>query len=169
MLSTSRLLTAGLFLAALGSPAAAQRCGWHYSPYPGEGDRAALGCSYGADATHFSCIAVRCEDDRSVGLYLHTSRAGGDAGRWQLEIDASGFDVMAAAGTGSPYGARVEGDVAPILTALRDGSVLFLDPETGAPIDRAISLSGSLSAINQALFFCAPPDAPTGTGEGAQQ
>ena len=30
------------------SPALAQEAGWHYSPFPAEGDRATLGCSYGA-------------------------------------------------------------------------------------------------------------------------
>ena len=49
--------------------------------------------------------------------------------------------------------------------ALKNGAVVYLDPEKGEPVERAISLSGSLYVINQALYFCAPkapdPAAPT--------
>ena len=144
------------------APALAQQAGWHYSPLPGEGDRAAMGCSYGADATGYSCLVVRCEDDFSVGLHIHTSRADGDAGAWRLEfddVDRTSFPVTAAA-DGSPYHARIAGDVAPIIQALKDNGLVYLDPAAGLPIDRAISLSGSLYVINQALFFCAPKAVP---------
>ena len=141
----------------LPAPLLAQEAGWHYSPFDGEGDRAALGCTYGSDATRFSCLAVRCEDDLSVGLHIHTSREGGDAGRWVLEFDKEGerFEVMAVTDA-SPYRARIEADVAPILDQLKNGGLVYLDPVDGPSIDRAISLSGSLHAINQALYFCAP-------------
>ena len=177
-------VTSLALLLALASPALAQEAGWHYSPLAGEGDRAALGCSYGAGPQSFTCLAVRCEDDFSVGVHIHTSRPGGDAGRWVLEFDKEGerFPVTAVAGD-SPYHARIEGDVAPILAGLRNAGLVYLDPEGGPPIDRAISLSGSLYAINQALYFCAPK-APSGdevapvdrqdrpgdeTGEGAAE
>ena len=62
-------------------PCRAQEAGWHYAPFPGEGDRAALGCSYGASPAQYTCLAVRCEDDFSVGLYIHTSRGAADAGQ----------------------------------------------------------------------------------------
>lgn len=139
------------------APASAQQAGWHYSPLPGEGDRAALGCSYGATADSFTCLAVRCEDDYSVGLHIHTSRFDGDAGQWVLEFDREmqRFPVTSVV-DGSPYGARIEGDVAPILQNLKDAGLVYLDPANGPPISRAISLSGSLLAINQALYFCAP-------------
>jgi hypothetical protein len=35
-----------LMAVLLAGPAEAQESGWHYSPYRGEGDRAALGCAY---------------------------------------------------------------------------------------------------------------------------
>jgi hypothetical protein len=147
-------------------PALAQEAGWHYSPLPGEGDRAALGCSYGATPETYTCLAVRCEDDFSVGVHIHTSRAGGDAGRWVLEFDREmvRFPVTATAGH-SPYHARIEGDVADILHNLLNAGLVYLDPENGAPSDRAISLSGSLAAINKALYFCAPrnPVEPAGS------
>jgi len=141
----------------LSTPTLAQEAGWHYSPLPGEGDRATLGCSYGANPQRFTCLAVRCEDDFSVGLYIHTSRADGDAGNWVLEFDKEGerFPVTAVLDA-SPYHARIEGDVAPILDLIKNSGLVYLDPEAGLPIDRAISLSGSLTAINQALYFCAP-------------
>jgi hypothetical protein len=141
----------------LAQPVSAQEAGWHYSPLPGEGDRATLGCSYGATPQHYTCLAVRCEDDFSVGIHIHTSRADGDAGNWVLEFDKEGrrLPVTAVEDT-SPYHARIEGDVAPILDLIKNSGLVYLDPEAGLPIDRAISLSGSLTAINQALYFCAP-------------
>lgn len=144
-------------LLALSQPALGQEAGWHYSPLPGEGDRAALGCTYGSSPAAYACLAVRCEDDFSVGLHVHTSREGGDAGRWVLEFDKEGerFPVTAVS-DGSPYHARIEGDVTPLLDELKNAGLVYLDPVDGPSIDRAISLSGSLYAINQALYFCAP-------------
>ena len=131
----------------LTAPALAQEAGWHYSPLPGEGDRAALGCTYGSTPEAFACLAVRCEDDFSVGVHIHTSREGGDAGRWVLEFDKEGerFPVTAVA-DGSPYHARIGGDVAPIIALLKNAGLVYVDPQAGASIDRAISLSGSLHA-----------------------
>jgi hypothetical protein len=148
------------------TPTLAQEAGWHYSPLPGEGDRAAMGCSYGASPERYTCLAVRCEDDFSVGVHIHTSRAGGDAGRWVLEFDREmvRFPVTAVAGT-SPYHARIEGEVGDIVYNLLNAGLVYLDPEDGASSDRAISLSGSLAAINKALYFCAPksPVEPAGS------
>lgn len=152
-------MRAALTLLALFVPAAchAQEAGWHYSPLPGEGDRAALGCSYGASATQYTCLAVRCEDDFSVGLHIHTSRAAADAGTWVLEFDKEGERyAVTASPSPAPYHARIEGNVDPILEQLRNAGLVYLDPPDGPPIDRAISLSGSLAAINRALYFCAP-------------
>lgn len=151
---------------ALPAPAPAQESGWHYSPLPGEGDRAALGCTYGSTPARFACLAVRCEDDFSIGVHIHTSRAGGDKGRWDLEFDKEGqhFPVTAVADS-SPYGARIEGEVAALLDQLKNAGLVYLDPQDGLPIDRAISLSGSMTAINRALFFCAPK-VPPGAGSG---
>ena len=153
-------------LLAVSAPAPAQEAGWHYSPLAGEGDRAALGCTYGSTPERFACLAVRCEDDFSVGVHIHTSRAGGDKGRWDLEFDKEGrhFPVTAVA-DGTPYGARIEGDVVPLLEQLKNAGLVYLDPQDGSPIDRAISLSGSLTAINQALFFCAPKTPNDGSGD----
>lgn len=148
----------------LAAPLSAQEAGWHYSPLDGEGDRAALGCAYGSDAAMFTCLAVRCEDDFSVGLHIHTSRLGGDAGAWRLDIDETSF-ALRAEPEGSPYHARVAGDVGPLLDGLRNGAVAYLEPQAGAPVHRnGISLAGSLYAINQALYFCTPRT-PNGTLE----
>ena len=157
----SRVIALLAVLLALPAPALAQEAGWQYSPLAGEGDRAALGCSYGATAEHYTCLAVRCEDDFSVGVHIHTSRAGGDAGDWVLEFDREMQRLpVTAAADGSPYHARIAGDVAPILELLKHAGLVYLDPADGPPLDRAISLSGSLQAINQALYFCAPRASP---------
>ena len=156
-------------LVVFASPALAQEPGWHYSPLPGEGDRAAMGCSHAATPDSHTCLVVRCESDFSVGVHIHTSRAGGDAGRWVLEFDKGDprFEVTAAADD-TPYGARIEGEVTPIIEALKNGAMVYLDPEDGEPMDRGISLSGSLYVINQALYFCAPKVVPeTAASEAA--
>jgi hypothetical protein len=148
------------------SPALGQESGWHYSPLPGEGDRAALGCSYGANAQNFTCLAVRCEDDFAVGVHIHTSRADGDAGKWVLAFDEDADRVaVTAVADGSPYHARIEGDVAALLERIRNSGVGYLEPELGPPTERAISLNGSLRAINQALYFCAPKTGPLPSGD----
>jgi len=147
-----------LALATAATTAAAQESGWHFSPYPGEGDRAALGCSYASTPTNHACIAVRCADDFTITLHIDTTRPTGDAGRWLLSVDEDkSFPVVAVTEAGSPYGARIEGEIAPILDAIRNGNSFFLDSEDGrATPDRGIGLAGSLNAINQALYFCAP-------------
>ena len=141
----------------LAAPAAAQEGGWDYSPFPGEGDRAALGCSAGSTPESHTCIAVRCEDDFSVGLHVETTREGSDAGLWRVQIDDQVKEVTAVAVPNSAYGAKIEGDVAPIIAAIKDGGEGFVEPVDGAETSsRALRLEGSLYAINQALFFCAP-------------
>jgi hypothetical protein len=147
---------AGLAL-LLAAPAVAQQSGWSYAPYPGEGDRAALGCAYGSTPEVHSCVAVRCEDDFSVALYLDTTRPGGDTGRWTLQIDKDVHEVTAVAADGLPYSARIEGDVAPIVELIKNGDSFFIDPPDGElPLSRGIGLTGSLTAITNALYFCAP-------------
>ena len=148
-------------VAALAFPALAQEQGWHYSPLPGEGDRAAMGCSHGATPEKHTCLVVRCEDDFSVGVHIHTSRAGTDAGRWRIEFDKGdpAHDIEAVE-DGPPYGARIAGDVEPILFGLKNLGLVYLDPQDGAEVDQQIYLNGSLYVINQALYFCAPRVVP---------
>lgn len=154
-------LTATVLWLGMGLPISAQEEGWHYSPLPGEGDRAAMGCSHGATPEKHTCIVVRCEDDYTVGVHIHTSRAGTDGGRWRIEFDKGdpAYDVTAVE-DGSPYGARIEGDVEPILFGLKNLGLVYLDPQDGFEVDQQIYLNGSLYVINQALYFCAPRVVP---------
>jgi hypothetical protein len=150
---------AALAAIVLGSTggALAQEEGWHYSPLAGEGDRAALGCAYKSTPESFTCIAVRCEDDFSVGVHLHTSRPGGDAGRWRLDVDRETGLEIDAKPDGTPYHAKVAGEVTDVIEALKNGGVAYLDPKAGPALPtNGIPLTGSLYAINQALYFCAP-------------
>ena len=104
---------------------------------------------------------VRCEDDQSVGVHIDTSRAGGDAGRWRIEFDKGDSPLEVEAETdGSPYGARIMGDVEPILFGLKNLGLVYLDPQEGPEVDQLIHLGGSLYVINQALYFCAPRVVP---------
>lgn len=159
----------GIFLAFLlmGMPAVGQQPGWSYSPLPGEGDRATMGCADGSDSVEFTCFAVRCEDDYTTGIHIHTSRSQGDVGRWLVTIDKEERWVTAEADD-SPYGARiVEDDFAWMLDRLQQGGLAHLHPEDDLILTRnRISLAGSIYAINRALAWCAPrvppaePNAP---------
>lgn len=136
-------------------PALGLEPGWHYSPLPGEGDRASLGCDRDADAATYTCLVVRCEDDFSTGIHVHTSRPDA-AGRWEMTIDRENLEFEAVADAG-PYTARLAGDTAPLLERLRQGSFVYLRPAHAAADAFAfIDLTGSLRAIEEALYWCAP-------------
>ena len=142
-------------LLLLAMPAAAQEAGWHYSPLPGEGDRAALGCALNSTPDAYACIAVRCEDDFTIGVHIHTSRQQGDAGDWAITVDKETRSFTAEAAT--PYGARLVGDFSWVLHNLSHGAVAYLAPEDGSDMPaNHMPLDGSLYAINAALAFCAP-------------
>lgn len=150
-------LTAGLIagLVLLAAPALAQEAGWHYSPLPGEGDRAALGCALKSTPESFACLAVRCEDDFNIGVHIHTSRPEGDVGDWAITVDKE--TRMFSAEASKPYGAKLVGDYSWVTTNLANGAVAYLEPGDGSPMPaNHIALDGSLYAINKALAFCAP-------------
>lgn len=141
---------------ALAAPAWAQAPGWGFSPLPGEGDRAAMGCDRDATKSEFTCLAVRCEDDFTAGVHLYSSRPGGGAGPWEMTVDRENFRFTAEADAG-PYGARFLADGDTLLERLRLGTFIYLrhagDDE--APF-AFISLAGSMTAITEALYWCAP-------------
>jgi hypothetical protein len=148
------LLLAVMGLAA--PPAAAQRAGWTYSPLPGEGDRAAMGCALESSASDFACLAVRCEDDFSVGLYIHTSLGPADIGPWRITVDKE-ERAFAGEAAAAGYGARLTGDTDWLLDGLKQGAAAFLDAGERARLSRNfIPLDGSLYTINRALAYCAP-------------
>ena len=134
-------------------PALAQEPGWHYSPLPGEGDRAALGCNREATAEAFVCLAVRCEDDFAVGLHIYTAALG--VSGWTLTIDREFALPLVLEPSPAPYGGRIAGEVADLIDGLKNGGLAYLDATDGS-ISAQIPLTGSLDAINRALFFCAP-------------
>lgn len=148
-------LTLALMLALVVAPASAQEAGWHYSPLPAEGDRAALGCALNSTSERFACIAVRCEDDLSTGVHIHTSRPESDAGVWAITVDKETRSFAAEAA--EPYGARLVGDFSWVLDNLRHGAVAYLEPADGSLMPaNHIALDGSLYAINRALAYCEP-------------
>lgn len=138
-------------------PAHGQEEGWHYSPLPGEGDRTTLGCALGSTPEQFTCIAVRCEDDFTVGIYAHTSRAEPHEGEWLVTIDRVNRPFLAGPGEG-PYGAKLADPKGWLLHNLQNGAVAYLHPLAGPPAPlNFIPLSGSLYEINRALAYCVPP------------
>lgn len=148
----------GLLLPAT---ATAQSPGWGYSPLPGEGDRASMGCATGSTAQEHTCLVVRCEDDFSVGLHLLTSRPGGAVGSWLMTLDREDRTVSAVA-EDAPYSARIEDPEGWLLDRIEQGTFVYLrhaDDEAGGFAH--ISLAGSYRAIREALYFCAPRTGPT--------
>lgn len=146
-------LIAGLVL--LAAPVAGQEAGWHYSPLPGEGDRATLGCALKSTRDSFTCLAVRCEDDFNIGVHIYTSRPQGDVGDWAITVDKE--TRMFSAEASKPYGARLVGDYSWVTTNLANGAVAYLEPADGSDMPaNHIPLDGSLYAINKALAYCAP-------------
>ncbi|KKB77727.1 hypothetical protein VW35_13690 [Devosia soli] len=148
---------AGLIALVLSSePAMAQVPGWQFSPLPGEGDRAALGCARDATPEVFTCLAVRCEDDFTIGVHVHSSRFSGDAGAWQMTLDRENKTALAVPSDG-PYGARFVDDAAFLLDRLRYGTFIYLrhGEDEYAPF-AFIDLSGSMRTIDEALYWCAP-------------
>lgn len=153
-----RAKTAVMALGLLAAPAQGIEPGWHYSPFPGEGDRASMGCSRDADAEAHACLVVRCEDDFAVGVHVLSSRQGGDGGRWEITADRETM-VLAAVAERGPYGARFAGadDADWLLDRLRHGSYIYLRHEADSDAPFAfIDLSGSFTAIAEALYWCAP-------------
>jgi len=146
-----------ILLVLLGTtPVAGIEAGWHYSPLPGEGDRASMGCARGATTDHHACLVVRCEDDFTTGLHVHTSRPGGAAGRWEMTLDREARVLETMAGT-TPYGARLADPDGWLLDGLRHGTFVYLrhvnDKEDAFDF---IDLGGSYRSIAEALYWCAP-------------
>ncbi|MBO9590231.1 hypothetical protein [Devosia sp.] len=148
---------AGLIvLLAFAQPVLAQTSGWRFSPLPGEGDRAAMGCARDATPENFTCLAVRCEDDFTTGLHIHSSRFGGDVGTWEMTLDRENRSFVAEK-SDSPYGARIREDAELLLDRLRHGTFVYLrhSGDENAPF-AFIDLSGSMKTIAEALYWCAP-------------
>lgn len=144
-----------LLFALCAGPAVAQSEGWHYSHLPGEGDRASIGCASGSTSQTYTCIAVRCEDDFTVGLHLHTSRAGGAAGRWGLTVDRERASIETEGP--SLYGAKIADPDNWLLERIEQGTFIYIQHADDEGGDFAhISLAGSYRAIREALYFCAP-------------
>ncbi|GLQ11289.1 hypothetical protein GCM10007913_32210 [Devosia yakushimensis] len=150
------------------SPALAQEPGWHYSPLPGEGDRATLGCARDGKPEDFACLAVRCEDDFTTGVHIHTSDKATAPGLWDITIDREVRTLVAEPAL--PYGGKFVADGPWLLERLAQGAYVYLQKsgERDAPV-YFIDLTGSLFAINTALAFCAPrlprPGEPNAGGD----
>ena len=147
-----------LVLSALigASPVSALEAGWHYSPLPGEGDRASMGCARGSTETHYACLVVRCEDDFTVGLHVYSSSRDRVAGQWEITLDRETRQLTGIADDG-PYGVRLVDPEGWLLDGLKHGTFVYLgvaDSESAA-FD-FIDLNGSFRAIAEALYWCAP-------------
>lgn len=149
---TQALIAALILLAA---PATAQEAGWHYSPLPGEGDRATMGCDRDATAEDFTCLVVRCEDDFTTGIHIHTSHPVA-LGSWEMTLDRENA-IFIAGPSPAPYGGRFVERADWLLDRIRQGTFIYLRhaDDSGGNV-AYIELGGSLFAVNRALAFCAP-------------
>jgi hypothetical protein len=159
-------------LCTLAFSALAQEAGWHYSPYPGEGDRAAMGCTRGSTPQKHACMVVRCEDDFSV--YVKTSRPEGDVGKWVVQIDdAAPLLETVPVAEGLPYGGKIvetDTEIPTLVEALKQSAFVFIEPLDGEPpVPDGIIGTGSLHAINQALYFCAPRNPPASSADDSPE
>lgn len=137
----------------------AQIAGWSYSPLPGEGDRASMGCDGEARADDFTCLVVRCADDFTITIHPYSSRQK-PTGIWQITLDREARQMQAIADE-TPYGAHFAVDGDWLLDRLRHGTFVYLRHESDAdPGFAHINLSGSFRAIAQALYWCAPRISP---------
>ena len=142
------------------APALCQEAGWQYSPLPGEGDRASMGCARGSDRLDHACLVVRCEDDFSTGVHVHASRTGGAAGKWEFTLDREARMLETTAAE-TPYGARLADTDGWLLDGLKHGTFVYLrHTEDHEDAFGFISLDGSYRAIAEALYWCAPRVAP---------
>ena len=136
-------------------PALGQQPGWHFSPLPGEGDRASTGCASDSTPEDFTCLAVRCEEDFSTGIHIYASRPEGVEGQWELTLDRETRSLAVIAA--QPYGGRFEDEDGWLMDGLRHGTFVYLRHEDDADGAFAhISLAGSFRAIEEALQWCAP-------------
>ena len=164
---TQKGLILAFALALLTAPVAAQQPGWHYSPLPREGDRATLGCDRDATPEAFTCLAVRCEDDYSTGIHVHTSRAD-VLGTWAMTLDRETASFVAEE-SDAPYGGRFIARSDWLLDRIKQGTFIYLRHVEDREGSHAyIDLGGSLYAVNAALAHCAPrlPAAEPINGEG---
>lgn len=156
-----------LALCLVASPADAREAGWRYSPLPGEGDRATLGCDRDATPDEFTCLAVRCEDDFTTGVYVHTSRPR-VLGEWEMTLDRENATFLAESSE-APYGGRFIAEAEWLLERITQGAFIYLrHAEDQAGSFAYIDLKGSIKAVAGALAFCAPRQpAPNEPIEGA--
>ena len=130
---------------------------WTAAPQPGEGGRAAIGCSIGTNDDRWTCLVVRCEDDGSLGVYYEHSD-GGVTAPFSLAIDGRTFAVTPRqAPQGVPFDTRLEGDSGAIAAALRTGGTVMLTglvPPLNPGFD-TIRLRGSGRAIGAVVAACA--------------
>ena len=115
-----------------------------------------MGCDRDAVAGDFSCVVVRCEEDFSVGLHVYSSRRPNALGRWALTLDREDRQVEIVSYHG-PYSGRILENEAWLLERLKQGAYIYIAhvDDKEAPF-RFISLAGSLLAIEEALYWCAP-------------
>lgn len=139
----------------LAAPATAMEPGWHYSPLPGEGDRATMGCDRAATPDDFTCLVVRCEDDFTTGIHIHTSHVP-VLGAWEMTLDRENA-VFTARASPAPYGGRFIENADWLLDRIRQGAFIYLvNADDAAGNVAYIDLGGSFQAISAALAYCAP-------------
>ena len=127
VLSARILGAAACLLPLAAASGTAAENSWQPSPFPGESELAVMGCSDSTNEEAWSCLAVRCEPDRTLGLYAELTNLTLDDG-FTLVIGAQRFEVSGRSREEStPYSNRLDGDVAAIVAAMECAEAVVID------------------------------------------
>ena len=142
-------------LAATAAAVVAQDA-WQPSPFPGEEDLAVMGCSDSTNEEAWSCLAVRCENDWSLGLYAELTNLTLD-GEFTLVVGEESFPVSGRTQEQSiPYNNRLDGEIPDILAAMKSAEAVVIDrPDDPLnPGFDTIPLRGAADAITALEARC---------------
>jgi hypothetical protein len=154
----ARALLSAIALAAATTAAVAQDF-WQPSPFPGEEDLAVMGCSDSTNEEAWSCLAVRCENDWSLGLYTELTNLTLE-GEFTLVVGEVRFPVSGRMQEQSvPYSNRLDGDVSAIVAAMKAAEAVVIDRPRDPlnPGFDTIPLRGAAEAISALEARCTRP------------
>lgn len=129
---------------------------WKSSIFDGETKRAIQGCSPMMTDDAWSCAFIRCEANKSLGLYLDIPGVLSE-GPITLAIDGRDFQ-LALQSTGGPFGDayRVAGADAEMFAAFATGRSLRIRQESIKKGYDAIPLAGIGPALRRLSQVCKP-------------
>lgn len=142
----------------IGNTTALTQSRWATSGFPGEEAKSVIGCSVTHTDEAWLCLAVRCEPEGRLGLYLEITGLGPE-GPLDILIDRHRYTVSAPlASSDVAYSNRIEGPVEEIIAHLSNGtSATIVHPTVNSRENfNRIPLRGSKAVIERLERSCAP-------------